>query len=109
DGTEERPHPVPAVRSARVSQTEEVLRRLRLRTLEETSELLLGEEALTMAVDQATTDRSDHRPREKCGIIGCSGTSPVTSDLYYGLRILQHLGQKPAGPPVTHGPVNAKP
>src|SRR2546426_12543660 len=71
DGTEERPHPVPALRSACVSQAEEVLRRLRLRTDEETSKLLLGEEALTMSVDQAVSEVSDLRPREKCGIIGC--------------------------------------
>src|SRR3989449_8200165 len=65
DGTEERPHPVPAVRSGRVSQAEKILRRLRVRTHEETSGLLLGEEALTMAGDQATSERSDHRPRAK--------------------------------------------
>src|SRR5438093_1059296 len=108
DGTEERPHPMPAVRSARISQTEEVLRRLRLRTDEETAELLLGEEALTMAADQATSERSDHRPREKCGIIGCSGTTPVTSDLYYGLRILQHRGQESAGLAVYNGEMKSK-
>src|SRR5437870_5545681 len=108
DGTEERPHPMPAVRSARISQTEEILRRLRLRTLEETSELLLGEEALTMVADQATSERSDHRPREKCGIIGCSGTTPVTSDLYYGLRILQHRGQESAGLAVYNGEMKSK-
>src|SRR5206468_1130820 len=105
DGTEERPHPVPPVRSAGVSQAEKILRRLRLRTHEETSGLLLGEEALTMVADQATSERSDHRPREKCGIIGCSGTTPVTSDLYYGLRILQHRGQESAGLAVYNGEI----
>ena len=99
---------MPALRSARVSQTEEILRRLRLRTDEETAELLLGEEALTMAADQATSERSDHRPREKCGIIGCSGTTPVTSDLYYGLRILQHRGQESAGLAVYNGEMKSK-
>src|SRR6266571_704966 len=108
DGTEERPHPVPALRSACVSQTEEVLRRVRLRTDEETSELLLGEEALTMSVDQATSERSDHRPREKCGIIGCSGTTPVTTDLFLGLRILQHRGQESAGLAVYNGEMKSK-
>ncbi len=61
-----------------------------------------------MAVDQATSERSDHRPREKCGIIGCSGTTPVTSDLYYGLRILQHRGQESAGLAVYNGEMKSK-
>ena len=50
-----------------------------------------------MARDQGTSDFSDLRPKEKCGIIGCAGTTPITSDLYYGLRILQHRGQESAG------------
>src|SRR5436305_7165505 len=50
-----------------------------------------------MARDQGTSEFSDLRPKEKCGIIGCAGTSPITSDLYYGLRILQHRGQESAG------------
>src|SRR5438128_10176092 len=61
-----------------------------------------------MAADQATSERSDHRPREKCGIIGCSGTTPVTSDLYYGLRILQHRGQESAGLAVYNGEMKSK-
>src|SRR5437667_12454152 len=101
DGTEERPHPMPAVRSARISQTEEVLRRLRLRTDEETAELLLGEEALTMAAHQATSERSDHRPRKKRGIIGCSGTTPVTSDLNHASRNHQHRVQESTDPAVN--------
>src|SRR2546428_3540020 len=108
DGTAERPHPVPAVRAAGVPQTEKVLRLLRLRTPEEDSELLLGEEALTMPVPEGASESSDHRPREKCGIIGCAGTSPVTSDLYYGLRILQHRGQESAGLAVYNGEMRAK-
>ena len=50
-----------------------------------------------MARDQGTSEFSDLRPKEKCGIIGCAGTTPITSDLYYGLRILQHRGQESAG------------
>ena len=61
-----------------------------------------------MAADQAASERSDHRPREKCGIIGCSGTTPVTSDLYYGLRILQHRGQESAGLAVYNGEMKSK-
>jgi len=51
---------------------------------------------------------SDLRPREKCGIIGCSGDSPIATDLYYGLRILQHRGQESAGIAVYDGEVRAK-
>src|SRR5256885_16157042 len=61
-----------------------------------------------MVADEATSERSDHRPREKCGIIGCSGTTPVTSDLYYGLRILQHRGQESAGLAVYNGEMKSK-
>src|SRR5205809_7157444 len=50
-----------------------------------------------MARDQGTSEFSDLRPKEKCGIIGCAGTTPITSDLYYGLRILQPRGQESAG------------
>src|SRR5256886_11730044 len=61
-----------------------------------------------MAADQEASERSDHRPREKCGIIGCSGTTPVTSDLYYGLRILQHRGQEFPGLAVYNGEMKSK-
>ena len=108
DGTEERPHPMPALWSSGLPQTEEVLRLLRLWKDEATSEFHLGEEALTMARDQKMSEYSDLRPKEKCGIIGCTGASPVTSDLYYGLRILQHRGQESAGLAVFDGGLKAK-
>src|SRR6059058_322867 len=97
NGKEKRPHPVPTLWPASVQQTESVLRLLRIREDQEASKFLLGEEALTMARDQGTSEFSDLRPKEKCGIIGCAGTTPITSDLYYGLRILQHRGQESAG------------
>jgi len=49
------------------------------------------------------SDVDDLRPREECGIIGCASTDPVASDLYYGLRILQHRGQESAGLAVFEG------
>ncbi|MGQ0798459.1 MAG: amidophosphoribosyltransferase [Methanobacteriota archaeon] len=55
-----------------------------------------------------TSEYEDLRPREKCGIIGCAGTEPVASDLYYGLRILQHRGQESAGLAVFDGEVRSK-
>ena len=58
-------------------------------------------------VGEASGD-SDVRPRDKCGIIGCAATSPVATDLYYGLRILQHRGQESAGIAVYEGEVKAK-
>jgi amidophosphoribosyltransferase len=61
-----------------------------------------------MARDQGTSEFSDLRPNEKCGIIGVAGTSPVASDLYYGLRILQHRGQESAGLAVYDGGLRAK-
>src|SRR2546429_23195 len=61
-----------------------------------------------MARDPGTSEYSDLRPKEKCGIIGCTGTSPVTSDLYYGLRILQHRRQESAGLAVLDGGLKAK-
>jgi amidophosphoribosyltransferase len=67
----------------------------------------MGEEALRMPAEGAS-EFSDLRPREKCGIIGCAGTSPVATDLYYGLRILQHRGQESAGIAVHDGEVRAK-
>src|SRR5437879_12242123 len=61
-----------------------------------------------MSVDQAVSEVSDFRPREKCGIIGCSGTTPVTTDLLLGLRILQHRGQESAGLAVYNGEMKSK-
>ncbi|HVG36720.1 MAG TPA: amidophosphoribosyltransferase, partial [Thermoplasmata archaeon] len=61
-----------------------------------------------MSVDQVVSEVSDLRPREKCGIIGCSGTSPVTTDLFLGLRILQHRGQESAGLAVYNGEMKSK-
>jgi len=61
-----------------------------------------------MARGEGTSEYSDFRPKEKCGIIGCTGTSSVTSDLYYGLRILQHRGQESAGLAVYDGGLKAK-
>ncbi len=54
------------------------------------------------------SEYSDLRPRDKCGIIGCAGTSPVATDLYYGLRVLQHRGQESAGIAVYEGEIRAK-
>ncbi len=56
----------------------------------------------------AASEYSDLRPREKCGIIGCAGTEPVATDLYYGLRILQHRGQESAGVAVFDGEIKSK-
>src|SRR5438876_9662029 len=61
-----------------------------------------------MARDQGTSEFSDLRPKEKCGIIGCAGTSPITSDLYYALRILQHRGQESAGLAFYEGGLKSK-
>jgi amidophosphoribosyltransferase len=61
-----------------------------------------------MSRDKGTSEYSDLRPKEKCGIIGCAGAGPVTSDLYYGLRILQHRGQESAGLAVYNGEMKAK-
>jgi len=61
-----------------------------------------------MTVGGEASEYSDLRPREKCGIIGCAGTKPVASDLYYGLRILQHRGQESAGLAIFDGEVRAK-
>ena len=61
-----------------------------------------------MAQAAPTSEYSDLRPKEKCGIIGAAGTSSVTSDLYYGLRILQHRGQESAGLAVYSGEMKAK-
>lgn len=61
-----------------------------------------------MRVVGETSEYSDLRPREKCGIIGCAGTAPVATDLYYGLRILQHRGQESAGLAIYEGEVKAK-
>jgi len=36
-------------------------------------------------------------PKESCGILGIAAKGPVASDLFYGLRILQHRGQESAG------------
>ena len=54
------------------------------------------------------SEYDDLRPREKCGVIGCAATEPVASDLYYGLRILQHRGQESAGLAIFDGEVRAK-
>ncbi|HLB67999.1 MAG TPA: amidophosphoribosyltransferase [Thermoplasmata archaeon] len=61
-----------------------------------------------MAGEETASEHSDLRPTEKCGIIGCAGTSSVTADLYYGLRILQHRGQESAGIAVHDGETKAK-
>ena len=61
-----------------------------------------------MPREAGVSEYSDLRPREKCGIIGCAGQDPVATDLYYGLRILQHRGQESAGIAVYDGEVRAK-
>ncbi len=54
------------------------------------------------------SESTDLRPREKCGIIGCASEQPVATDLYYGLRILQHRGQESAGIAVFDGEIKSK-
>ncbi len=61
-----------------------------------------------MSSDGAASEYSDLRPREKCGIIGCASEQPVASDLYNGLRILQHRGQESAGIAVFDGEIKSK-
>ena len=61
-----------------------------------------------MSSDGAGSEYSDLRPREKCGIIGCASEQPVATDLYNGLRILQHRGQESAGIAVFDGEVKSK-
>jgi len=61
-----------------------------------------------MSRSEGTSESSDPQPKEKCGIIGCAATGPVTPDLYYGLRILQHRGQESAGLAVFDGEMRAK-
>jgi amidophosphoribosyltransferase len=61
-----------------------------------------------MSSSEGASEYSDLRPKEKCGIIGCAATGPVTPDLYYGLRILQHRGQESAGLAVYDGEMRAK-
>lgn len=61
-----------------------------------------------MSPPEGASESSDPRPKEKCGIIGCAATGPVTPDLYYGLRILQHRGQESAGLAVYDGEIRAK-
>ena len=56
----------------------------------------------------AVSEYSDLRPHEKCGIIGCASAEPVATDLYYGLRILQHRGQESAGIAVFDGEIKSK-
>ncbi len=61
-----------------------------------------------MSSDAAGSEYSDLRPREKCGIIGCASNQPVATDLYNGLRILQHRGQESAGIAVFDGEIKSK-
>ncbi len=61
-----------------------------------------------MSSDGAASEYSDLRPREKCGIIGCASEVPVATELYYGLRILQHRGQESAGIAVFDGEIKSK-
>ena len=61
-----------------------------------------------MSSDGAVSEYSDLRPREKCGIIGCASEQPVATELYYGLRILQHRGQESAGIAVFEGEIKSK-
>jgi amidophosphoribosyltransferase len=61
-----------------------------------------------MSSDGDGSEYSDLRRREKCGIIGCASEVPVSTELYYGLRILQHRGQESAGLAVFDGEVKSK-
>ncbi len=61
-----------------------------------------------MTSDGTGSEYSDLRPREKCGIIGCASEQPVATELYYGLRILQHRGQESAGIAVFDGEIKSK-
>jgi len=48
------------------------------------------------------------KPRDKCGVIGAVGASPVATDIYYALRIVQHRGQESAGIAVFDGEIKVK-
>jgi amidophosphoribosyltransferase len=48
------------------------------------------------------------KPRDKCGVIGAVGNSPVATDIYYALRIVQHRGQESAGIAVFDGEIKVK-
>jgi len=48
------------------------------------------------------------KPREKCAVIGVAGKIPVATDIFYGLRILQHRGQESAGIAVFNGEIKVK-
>src|SRR3972149_4862611 len=96
------------MRPARLQQAEADVRELRLREDEEAAAVQLGEEALTMPSAGDMSEYSDLRPTEKCGIIGSAGNAPVATDLYYGLRILQHRGQESAGLAIYDGELKAK-
>ncbi len=61
-----------------------------------------------MPTQAGVSEYSDLRPREKCGIIGCAARTPVATDIYYGLRVLQHRGQESAGIAVFDGEMRAK-
>ncbi len=45
----------------------------------------------------------DHKPRDKCGVLGVVGADQASTLLYYGLRALQHRGQESAGIATYHG------
>lgn len=44
----------------------------------------------------------DHKPRDKCGVLGVAGADQASTLLYYGLRALQHRGQESAGIATFH-------
>ncbi|MCJ2531243.1 MAG: amidophosphoribosyltransferase [Candidatus Thermoplasmatota archaeon] len=54
-------------------------------------------------------DGLDDHPRHHCGIVGAiARRNDVASDLFYGLRVLQHRGQESAGLAVHNGQIQAK-
>jgi amidophosphoribosyltransferase len=54
-------------------------------------------------------DDLDDHPRHHCGIVGAIAKgNDVASDLFYGLRVLQHRGQESAGLAVHNGQIQAK-
>ncbi len=48
------------------------------------------------------------KPQDKCGVIGAVGKVPVATDIYYGLRVIQHRGQESAGIAVFDGELKVK-
>jgi len=48
------------------------------------------------------------KPSDKCGIVAVASNEPVSRELYYALRILQHRGQESAGIVTFDGETRSK-